>query len=70
MKRNRGDTSLTPTELSLRWSCHRASVPRIMARFGFSGLKFGESKQCARRYSREEVEMVEKLARIKAGVSD
>lgn len=56
----------TTNDLAKRWRVHRASVPRIMARFGYSGIKFGTAKQAARRYTCTEVERVEQLVGISA----
>jgi hypothetical protein len=56
--------SWTASDLGLRWGYHPSSVIRVMRRFGFSGMKFGSSKQSARRYADEEVKVVEKLASL------
>lgn len=56
----------TSNELSQRWELHRASVPRLMARFGCSGLKFGTAQQAARRFSAADVKLVEHLAGLGA----
>jgi len=53
-------------EIGVRWDYHPSSVVRIMRRFGCSGIKFGDSKQASRRYASQDVEMVEKLAALKA----
>jgi hypothetical protein len=52
----------TSSELGKRWNFHPSHVPRVMRRFGISGKKFGGSRQAARRFSDEEVLLVEKLA--------
>lgn len=54
----------SPLELAERWNVHRASVPRIMARYGISGMKFGAAKQAARRFSADDVARVESLAKL------
>ena len=56
----------TSGELAPRWCVHRATVPRIMARFGCSGVKFGDSKQAARRFTAADVALVERLAGMEA----
>jgi DNA-binding MurR/RpiR family transcriptional regulator len=48
----------TAAELAPRWHVHRATVARIMARFGCAGIKFGDAQQAARRFSAAEVELV------------
>ena len=54
----------TAVELAPVWRVHRSSIPRIMARFGFSGIKFRAAKQAARRYADHDVKIVEKLAAL------
>lgn len=54
----------TTIQLAERWNYHRASIPRLMARFGFPGVKFGSTKQAGRRYSMADVLLVEKLAGV------
>lgn len=56
----------TAAELGARWGYHQSSVIRVMRRFGFSGMKFGSSKQAARRYANRDVIIVEKLAGLES----
>ena len=56
------ETTWTASTLAIRWGYHPSSVIRVMRRFGFSGLKFGTSKQAARRYADADVRKVEKVA--------
>lgn len=53
---------LTASHVGRRWDYHPSTVVRVMQRFGFSGLKFGSSRQSARRFSEEDVQKVEELA--------
>ena len=54
----------TAAELAIRWEFHPSSVIRVMRRFGFGGMKFGTTKQAARRYADHDVKTVEKLAAL------
>jgi hypothetical protein len=45
--------------LGLRWSVHPTTAVRIMVRFGEGGLKFGDRRQCSRRFSMKSVLRVE-----------
>jgi len=54
--------SFTSAEIARGWRVHPTSVARIMARYGFSGAKFGTSRQSARRYAADDVNAVEKIA--------
>ncbi|MEI7821371.1 MAG: hypothetical protein WCK55_10665 [Verrucomicrobiota bacterium] len=53
---------LKASAIANRWDCHPSSVIRVMRRYGVSGIKFGATKQSARRFSLKDVETVEKLA--------
>lgn len=55
-------TTAQAAEWPNRWDCHPSSVIRVMRRYGVSGIKFGATKQAARRFSLKDVETVEKLA--------
>ncbi|MEI6491454.1 MAG: hypothetical protein WCO94_02815 [Verrucomicrobiota bacterium] len=55
----------TSAEVGQRWNYHPSHVPRVMRRFGVSGLKFGSTKQSARRFADEDVRRVERLAGLK-----
>jgi len=54
----------TAAELGSRWEYHPSSVVRVMRRFGFSGMKFGPSKQAARRFADADVKTVERIAAL------
>ena len=56
----------TSKELSWRWTMHPSTVVRVMDRYGISGLKFGTSKQAARRFTISQIETVERLAGLDA----
>ncbi len=62
--RNKIDTtSLTAAEIARRWGYRSSSsVLRTMKRFGISGTKFGAARQAARRFTEENVRLVERLA--------
>lgn len=61
--RNTSHITFTAADLTRRWSYKApSSILRIMNRFGITGMKFGDSRQAARRFSLEEVELVERLA--------
>ena len=62
---NTSNTYQSIGEIAHRWNIHRATVPRIMARFGFSGIKFGASQQASRRYSDKDILAVEYLAQLR-----
>lgn len=55
-------------DLALRWGFkHPSSIPRLMARFGIAGVKFGKTKQAARRFALEDVIRVEQLMKATKG---
>lgn len=58
------NSHFTTRQVADRWNYHRASIPRLMARYGFFGVKFGPSKQSGRRYSAADVLAVEELAGV------
>ena len=55
---------VSAAEIAHRWSVHRATVLRIMKRFGCAGIKFGESDQSARRFAWLDVYRIEKVLGI------
>lgn len=59
--RNSTPPDWTCGDLAARWHYHPSTIPRVMRRFGFSGRKFGASRQAARRYTDAEVTTVEAL---------
>ena len=59
---NTRDITLSASEIAQRWGVHPSTVLRTMRRFGYSGLKFGRSKQAARRFLLTKVQELEKLA--------
>ncbi len=55
---------LAAAQIGERWGCHPGTAARILKRFGHAGVKFGASKQSARRWRETDVEQVEKQAAI------
>lgn len=52
-------THYSAKELGELWSVHRSTAVRFMQRMGCTGVKFGPSKQSARRFRTEDVAKAE-----------
>ena len=54
---------LSAAQIAERWHCNRTTAVRILNRFGYAGLKLGDTKQAMRRFSKQDVDRVEAAAR-------
>lgn len=59
----KNNTLLSAQQIAARWGCNRTTVARIFRRYGVSGIKFGAAQQSTHRFSNEDVERIEQLAR-------
>jgi len=49
-------------DVATRWRCHATTAVRIMEKFGYSGLQFGDSRS-TRRFEEEQIVRIEMAAR-------
>ncbi len=53
---------LNAHDVATRWRCHATTAVRIMEKFGYSGLQFGDSRS-TRRFEEEQIVRIEMAAR-------
>jgi len=53
---------LNAHDVATRWRCHATTAVRIMEKFGYSGLQFGNSRS-TRRFEEDQIVRIEAAAR-------